>query len=345
MVTFATATIGGPLTWQSLGVASLADPGTIVQLAAWVALAGIGYHAFRSRTLSRRAWLPLALTMAADIILLTTARAGVVGPDIAREYRYQTESGALFVIALGLALAPLVGARESNTTRPDVPLEYERPRFVAPVVALVAVLALVSSTLYVQTWQDGNSTRDYLDNVRAELKDADKPPPLVDIGIPAALLWGYRYPENSYSHVFRGLPGELNFPDQSIDRLYVFDDSGHLVPIVLPATRSMVPTDGCGYRLKATGTTTIPLDGPVVGDGWWIQLSYGSANATKARIVAGDAVHEVDLPAGIHNVYLSAEGAFNEIEMTNADPDETRDPELCVTGLTLGLPQAAGSSS
>ena len=47
-------------------------------------------------------------------MLLASARANVVGPDIAREYRYQTESGALFAICLGLAVLPLVGAREVN---------------------------------------------------------------------------------------------------------------------------------------------------------------------------------------------------------------------------------------
>ena len=50
--------------------------------------------------------------------------------DIARELRYQTESGALVVVAIGLALMPLVGAREVNTERPEVPRPYETPRYV-----------------------------------------------------------------------------------------------------------------------------------------------------------------------------------------------------------------------
>ena len=106
--------VGGPLTWQPLTVGSFADPTQFTQLVSWLLVAAVVYYAYRTRTISRRAWAPLCFTLLANVALLASARANIVGPDIAREYRYQTESGALFVLCLGLAFLPLVGAREVN---------------------------------------------------------------------------------------------------------------------------------------------------------------------------------------------------------------------------------------
>ena len=72
---------------------------------------------------------------------------------------------------------------------------------------------------------------------------ADKPVPLVDLGIPQTLLWSYRFPENAYSHVFRNLDHETTYPRSSVDRLYMFDDQGHLSPVGIPP-----PGDAAGRR-------------------------------------------------------------------------------------------------
>jgi len=338
MVTFASALIGGPVTWQSLGVGSLADPSTLVQLAGWVALAGAVYYAFATRTLSRRAWFPLVFTMVANVVLLASARAIVVGPDIAREYRYQTESGALFAICLGLAVLPLVGAREVNDVREEVARPYERPALVIPVTLAVVAVALLSSVRYVDTWQHGNPSEEFFSNVRAELDSSDGPVPLVDAGLPQALLWSYRYPENLYSHILRPFSDQTAFPDVAVDDLYVIDDTGKLAPVGVTPVRSMKPTNGCGYRLIGN-SVTIPLDGPVIGGGWWIEMDYQSTGELPARLVAGDAVHDVDLPAGKHTVFFSAEGTFRLVDVQHDGHDsEGRDPGLCVTSLVLGLP-------
>ncbi len=349
MVTFAPAMVGGPLTWQSITVGSLADPSMLVQLAAWVAVGGLVYYAYRTRTHSRRAWLPLVFTMASNVVLLASARAAVVGPDIAREFRYQTESGALVVIATGLAFLPLLGAREVNTERPDVPRPYERSSYVATAVLVVVGLATLSSVRYVGVWQDGNPTESYIDNVQAALADADAPVPLVDAGLPQTLLWSYRFPENIYSHVFRDLPGAdgtTTYPDVSLDNLYLFDDAGRLAPVAVTPVRSMVPTGGCGYSPAARGTTTIPLNGPVIGGGWWIQLGYASRAAVTLEVEAGDRSYTVDLPRGLHTLYFEAEGEFDTVRISDdGDDRRRRAARLCVATLDLGIPIPVSTAS
>jgi len=346
MVAFATAAVGGPLTWQTVTVGSLADPSTVVQLAAWVVVGGLAYYAFRTRTRSRRAWLPLVFTMAANVVLLASARASIVGPDIAREFRYQTESGALVVLAAGLAFLPLLGAREVNTERAEVPRPYERTSYVAAAVLAVVALATWSSVRYVDQWQDANPTASYFDNVGSALAGADEPVPLVDAGLPQTLLWSYRFPENIYSHVFRDLPDadRAAYPDTALDNLYLFDDAGRLAPVVIPPIRSMVPSGGCGYSLPANRTLTIPLNGPVIGGGWWIQLGYASPVSVTLRVEAGDRSYVVDLPRGLHNLYFEAEGEFDSVRLSDDDA-RSHASDLCVATLDLGVPAPASAPS
>ena len=346
MVAFATAVLGGPLTWQTIDVGSLADPSAVAQLGAWVLLGGLVWYAFRTRTHSRRAWLPLVFTMVSNVVLLASARAAVVGPDIAREYRYQTESGALVVISVGLAFLPLLGAREVNAERPDVPRPYEQRSYGVAAVLAVVALATYSSVQYVDRWQDGNPSEPYFGNVEAALTAADEPVPLVDAGLPQTLLWSYRFPENIYSHVFRDLPGAglAAYPDTALDNLYLFDDAGRLAPVVIPPIRSMIPTEGCGYDLASGRTTTIPLNGPVIGGGWWIQLGYGSRAPVTLRVEAGDRSYLVDLPRGLHTLYFEAEGEFEAVRL-RAEGGRSRSSGLCVGTLDLGVPTPVSAAS
>ncbi|GAB3783764.1 hypothetical protein [Nocardioides ungokensis] len=333
--------VGGPLTWEPLTVGSFADPTQFTQLVSWFLVGALLFYAFRTRTISRRAWAPLGFTLLANVALLASARANIVGPDIAREYRYQTESGALFVLGVGLAFLPLLGAREINTERVGVPRTYERRALVLVAVAALGVAALTSDTRYVHLWQDRNPTEAYISTVRDSLAAApDKPVPLVDTGIPQTLLWAFRYPENSYSHVFKPFADQTTYPRSSVDRLYMFDDSGNLAPVVIPPTRRMIPEVGCGYTLHGR-RTTIPLDGPVIGGGWWIQIGYASPKAVSLRVTAGDDVHDLDLPKGLHNVFVQASGSFQEVTVSRYP----RSSGLCVVDLTLGVPTPGAAAS
>lgn len=335
------ALIGGPFTWEPIAVGSFADPSQLVQLVSWVFLGGVLAYAYRTRTISVRAWSLIGFTLLSNVVLLASARANIVGPDIAREYRYQTESGALFVICAGLAFLPLLGAREVNTERVGVPRTYERRRVVLAATVAIVVAALFSSTRYVDLWQERNPSEAYFDEVRSTLAAApDQPVPLIDTGIPQTLLWAFRFPENAFSHVFRDLSSRTTYPALSVDRLYTFADSGTLTPVAVPPTRTMLPQPGCGYRLTAGGTT-IPLDGPVIGGGWWMQMGYASPRPVTVEITAGTERHLVELPQGLHNVFFQAAGDFSEVTLERRS---TSSSGLCVTDLVVGLPQPAALS-
>jgi hypothetical protein len=332
---FSTATIGGPFEWRPISANALADPSDLMSLVSWVVVGSVIWYAASTRTMSRRAWSLIAFTLLADTYLLASARANLVGPDIGLEYRYQSESAAVFVLSLGLAFLPLQGAKETNAVREGAPRGDERPPILALITVSIVLAALISSLGYVRNWQHANPTRPYFDNVRRTLRDiSPKPVPLVDGSVPLNLLWAFGFPENTYSHVFKSLNGRVAYPDHSVDALYVLDDTGRAVPAEIPPTRTMAGGSGCGYVLDGS-TTTIPLNGPVIGGGWWVALDYGAPQAFPLRISRGDQSTMVPLPAGDHRVYFRADGSYDSLVLTY--PPEAR--STCVTGVTLGLPQ------
>jgi hypothetical protein len=335
-VAFSTGTLGGPFEWRAVSANALADPSDLISLGSWVALGSLIWYAASTRTLSRRAWSLIAFTLAANVYLLASARANLVGADIGLEYRYQTESAAVFVLSVGLAFLPLVGAVEVNGLREGVDRPYEKARTIRLVTVAVVIASMVSTLSYVRNWQDNNITKSFFDNVKTSAAHVpESPVPLVDLPLPQNLIWAFGYPENTDSHIFRTLDGRLGYPDQSVDALYVLDDVGRVTPAQIPPTRTMVGGTGCGYVLHRP-PTRIPLNGPVIGGGWWIRMAYGAPRAFKARIGLDDRTFTMLLPEGAHTAYFKADGPFSSVDIEN-DLDGRG---TCVTSLALGAPSA-----
>jgi len=333
-VALSTGLVGGPFEWKSMSANALADPSDVVSLISWVAVGALVWYAHHTRTKSRRAWMLILATSAVNIYLLAAARATLVGADIGLEYRYQTEAAVVAVLSIGLALLPLRGAVEQNELRPDSERLVDRRSPVALTTVAIVTGALVSTLAYVQNWQDNNATPDYYDNVLTSLNNADVDQvPLVNGSLPQNLLWAFGFPENTYSHVFRNLADRTEYPTHSVDKLYTFNDLGQLTTATVPQRRVMLPGQGCGYILKRR-PTTIPLDGPVIGGGWWIRMTYGSPRDFDATLKLGSRSHTMRFPAGLHTMYFQADGSYKSVVIDN-DPQART---ACVTALALGVP-------
>ena len=333
-VALSTALIGGPFEWKAMSANALANPTDLVALISWVAVGALVWYAHHTRTKSRRAWMLIVATSAVNVYLLAAARATLVGADIGLEYRYQTEAAVVAVLAIGLALLPLRGAVEVNELRPDVERPVDRRGPVRLITLAVVAGALVSTLAYVQNWQDNNATPDYYDNVRSSLGRADvEQVPLVNASLPQNLLWAFGFPENTYAHVFRNLANRTTYPTHAVDTLYMFNDQGQLSLASIPQRRVMLPGQGCGYILKKK-PTTIPLDGPVIGGGWWIRLTYGSPRDFDATVTLGKTSRTMRFPAGLHTMYFQADGSYSSVVVDN----DRRARSACVTSLALGVP-------
>lgn len=342
----ATAAIGGPFHWHPVTIGATADPSELEMLLAWVVIGTLVVYAARTRTLSKRAWSLIGFTSAANVLLLAAGRAFLVGSDIALEYRYQTEAAILLPLCLMLAFVPLLGATEVNEPAKELADPATRPYEIAPYVAMATVVvvgaSLWSASSYSSLWQDQNPARSYFANVRTTAEKADDfPVPVIDLGLPQNLMWSYRYPENTYSHVFKRWTHRLTFPTATVDRINVFDTTGKLTPAIIPDTRtSLPPKDGDCQRLTGDATD-VTLNGHVIGGGWWVRASYTSRQSTPVTITAGEDTHELTLPSGYHNMFFKADGEFDAITFSNANPEA----RVCLRDLSLGDPAPAGDAS
>lgn len=336
---WATGILGGPLRWRWVeGLsAGLADPGQVVAMVALLLLGVLGYELARTRERASRAWWLVIVVLASDLALIATTRSTFVGPDVALASRYLTETAAVSAMALGLATLPLRGAVETVAPRRRSAF-LDEPRRVAIAVLAVAVLGTYSAASYAIHWHQDNRTERYFANARHDLDAAHAPVPIADTPVPTWMIWGLAYPDNLVSHALTALADRMSFPQVATNNLYVIDQDGHLRPMVVDPVRRAVPraSAGCAYPVAA-GTVTIPLDGPAIGSGWWVHLSYAATSAGTMHVTAGDASYDVHVQAGLHSLFFAAQGdRFQQVTLTQVSPGSA----TCVSGLELGQPQA-----
>jgi len=332
---YSTGVLGGPLRWEhTTELFAVADPTEIVVLVSLGLLGFLGYELAKTRARSKRAWLLIGYFLGADVLLVAGGRASFVGPVIALDYRYITEMAAVTAIALGLATLPLKGAVETvEPTRPSAFLN--RPATIVSAVVVVSLLGLYSTSLYVQHWQSDRRSKTYFQTAQRELAAAKDPVPLVDVGVPGFLMWAFGFPENTSSHVLRMMAGDTYYPKIRSDSIYILADDGSVQPMVVnPVRRAVASPKSCPYRARR-GSVTVPLDGPVIGGGWWVHVGYYADETTSMAVHAGDSRYQIQVRSGLHSLFFEANGDFDQVTFWDLDPEVN----LCVTELQLGQPQ------
>lgn len=330
---------GGPLDYQVLsGPFQLVDPVGPVYLAAVVLAIAFVVHVDRVNLRSRRAWaLPLFFVVC-DLALVGAARASVIGSVIGLEFRYITELGMVTPLAVALATLPVRGADETVAGRPATepsPFLGNREAVAFATVA-VGALALISSLQFVDHWRGSHESRDYFANADKTLGSPEEPTPLVNVGVPQYLMWGFDYPRNTNRYVLAMFSDRMDFVDVAQDDLYIVDDSGIVRSAsIAPVVRTKGPDEGCVTRLTPTHPVTLRLTDTVEGKDWWARMPYATKEPNTVTIEAGDLTHEVTIQPGLRNLYFTAEGEFDTVTITESAPGSW----VCVSNTTFGFPQ------
>jgi hypothetical protein len=214
----------------------------------------------------------------------------------------------------------------------------DRPRRVAAVVVICSLLATVSATQYLQRWNDAMPGRPYFQSLIGQIQSSDHPYPMIDQQVPNTIMWGLGYPLNLQSHLLKPYvdQGEVRFVSSSVDELRMTTPEGQIKPVGIPVVRSAErgPDANCGYRVRAR-PTTIDLDGPVAFGGWWARMSYYADSPTRLHATVGEAEHDIDLPVGLHSLYLEGGGNFDSVELSR----EGTSGRLCVNEVVVGRPE------
>lgn len=334
---YAPAMAGGPLRWSHVGQFAVPDAPAFVLLLSVVLIVVVVREAHRTRRRSLRAWWLPAFFLGCDVLLVMAGRASFVGDRIALEYRYQSELGAVTALALACAFLPIRDAVESVEPKREGRL-VDRPRRVAAVTTVVAVLGVVSSATYAQHWSDAATGKPYFAHLLAPVGGPFVPVPIIDSPVPNDIMWGLTYPADLQSHLLRPYDGDYAYLTSAVDRIFITDDTGTLLPAAIPPVRTAPPgpVAACGY-LVTSSPRRIPLDGPVAYGGWWARVGYVAHDSGPATITAGDATYRLDLPAGIHAIYVAAAGTFNHLVLSSRQDGFT----FCTSEITVGRPEGA----
>ncbi len=333
-IAFGSGIVGGPLHWfDRSSFSHTPDPPDMLVLLAWVAIAALVWEVSRTRRGSARAWLMAGLVLLLDVVLLAAARAFVVGPSIALEYRYQAEITAYVALGLALATLPVVGAADGAEPR-EASNFLDSRSYVRAAVALVVALSTVSSVQYALKWQAGDEPRTYFTNLSHQVAALHHAPVVADVAVPEFVLWGLGYPENQPRRLLKMFGHRLRFA-RSTDDLKVIDDQGFLRTGIVPPTRTVAPgpRPGCGYVVRRL-PRTIRFDGPVIGGGWWTRVGYLASGDGALRIRLGRTVFDEPIRRGLHNVFVQADGPFRSITLQVLTPGVG----LCTNDIQLGTP-------
>ncbi len=336
---FGAGFVGGPLAWkQALVTQSEANPSQLFLIAAWGVIGALVWTSARTRRRGLRAWLLPAFGLASNVALVSVSRALYFGPEIALDYRFQTEAALLAPLAVGLAFMPLRGAVEPSAPAPQAPGDRSG-RLDTPGWAVVGCLVFLwlsaVSTHGFPLRNPDNDPQAYVRNVQRS--SASHPgAQVLDLGVPTWMLSPFVYPVNTYSHMFAPLGLDLRFTESAVDDVAMFDARGRLSKVRFRTRRELAlqrpgPGRPCARRLRP-GRNVVPLDGPVYGIGWHVRLRYSTARATAVTLVTDEDEQAVQLPAGRHTLLREVTGKFDKVAIEM--PPEG--PSLCLKELEIG---------
>ncbi len=330
---FTPAVIGGPLHFTTSKVTQqTADPTTTFTVIAALALASTVWVAHRTRSHSKRAWLLPLGSLALNTLLIAASRAIYFGPEIALDYRFQTEAGLAWSLAVGLAYLPVLGATEQVSITEPMP-SLVTPRSVALVLIVTSFLGSLSALRFPLRDLGSQSPRAYLGEVAKASSDTT----LINLTVPPWIWSPFAFPTNTYRHVFK--PFNIAFkygPPVEVPATLIADD-GTLRTAPFHGVRNMVTATPGACVPVGTNTTPFVLDGPVVGYGWYLQLDYAAQQSGTMKVIAGTKTTSVDVIPGQHTVMVETAGGYETVSVVSSEEvlDITK-PPLCVSRTEVG---------
>ena len=314
-VAFGAGAVGGPLDWRVSQVTqNEAHPSELVLTLSWAVLAGVVLAAATTRRRGLRAWLIPLTGLLASTALISVSRAIYFGSEIARDYRFQTESALTVALALGLSFLPVPGARQSAEPRPDATWSITTPSWAITGCVAFLTLATLSTSSYPMRSLTTTSPERYLRNVEASLREQPDAQ-LLDRTTPSWMWAPLAYPTNTYRYMFRILDEHPTVRSTVTDDAWIVDDTGRIRPIEFDPVRAQRTEPGRGgcFGHAFGGLARWYLDGPVLGTDWYLRLRYDAPAATDATIEVGGTAVRVHLEPGSHTLVTAAPGSYSTV--------------------------------
>ncbi|MEV0856643.1 hypothetical protein [Nocardia fluminea] len=353
---------GGPWRWERWQPATpWADSPSVLVALSWLMLILFAAWTIRTRGRVVAVWV-----CAAGYAVLTIAPVVVLrdGPSTAglllQSVRYFADFAVIATVALALiALAPRrhrsrsvrgsnsparredpVGidpadARDVSGSAPIKGRRDGRARQVAGLAAIVVFLAgsVYSTFTFTRSWEP-SPARTYVNGVRAALPGAADAP-LLPQEVPWNVLNPLAFPENMTDRVFAPIATPTTFA-LSTPRLRMITDDGAVVDAQVWWNRAIVegPEPRCGYRVRGTTGTNLPLDGPMQIRDWTAQVNYNAERDGRIALsFEGETETIADVRAGLNTVYVRLLGGGDTLRIRSLDERQS----LCVGAGPVGV--------
>ena len=251
--------VGGPLVWQVYpAVYAPAPPAAVVAVSQGVLLALVVASVVAARRVGRawrawRAWLFLAVAFLVNMGPIAWTRAGLLGPDMGRNYKYIVDVVPFLALAVALAFFWPADGERADTGIPAGRVRGTGWRL----PALLAAGALYASTLAagipaVMTGLKQDPGRAFDRNLRsalAEFEGSGETIRVFDGLVPSNFVNPHFYPFNSVAEVLPLYTPDTRF-DFDTDPRYAVTPYGRIVAADLnPAlTRTEDDLDAGGFR-------------------------------------------------------------------------------------------------
>ncbi|MEU4323300.1 hypothetical protein AB0F85_31850 [Nocardia fluminea] len=356
------ALLGGPWRWERWQPATpWADSPSVLVALSWLTLILFAAWTMRTRGRVVAVWV-----CAAGYAVLTIAPVVVLrdGPSTAglllQSVRYFADFAVIATVALALiALAPRryrsssvqgsnrparredsagIDPADARVVSGSAPIEGRhdgRARQVAGIAAIVVFLAgsVYSTFTFTRSWEP-SPARTYVNGVRAALPGAGDAP-LLPQEVPWNVLNPLAFPENMTDRVFAPIATPTTFA-LSTPRLRMITDDGAIVDAQVWWNRAIVegPEPRCGYRVRGTTGTNLPLDGPMQIRDWTAQVNYNAARDGRIALsFEGETETIADVRAGLNTVYVRLLGGGDTLRIRALDERQS----LCVGAGPVGV--------
>lgn len=324
--------LGGP--WSGPGAGAIWAPSPVfvsvgLTVAALVVLiAGVRVGGARARG----AWALLGLAFAVDVVLVAATRLTEVGPEIGDDPRFVADLVLIAVLCGAFAFLTPLRVDGAEPGSPSASPPGERERTFALVVSVLLIASSVVGFSRLAPALRFDHSRQYIANVRAAV-ELDPELVLFDTFVPKDVVHEWFADDSRASRVVGLLPG-IRF-DEPAGRMHLLDANGNPQRItgVTPVSRS-VPglMPDCGTLVGET-LVSIPLDTPVLGR-HLLKVDYYTSDGGEGIIESDRVRTPVWFQAGLHSVYLPADGLFDRIGIKLSGGGAP----ICVPKIEAGIP-------
>lgn len=322
---------GGPWRWLDQGRQDvLAHPPEFAVTLAWVVLTAVVLATAWRRVGAWRAWAILGVYLIPTVYLTASGRTVLFGPDVGLYVRYLSDVSVVACLVLALATMPLIGAAERlRSLNPPVSLQ--------PVIAAGALAFLVgsvySSLRYVEYWHEDSPAERYVAAARADLEPLDGLS-IVDEPVPEELVLAPNAPFNRPSKLLGPLEKRLRPVSAGTD-LRMFGSDGRLGPAVITPGISHrdTPSGKCVALVRPRAVASVPLEGSVTDDTWWMGINYLASADGEITVRAGRNTTTLPVLEGPHTLFIRTTGPYDSVRLSAL----SQDTSVCVDKIAVGF--------